>query len=266
MSAPDTDVVAEVTAWLEANWDPDLTVGAWWELLGDSGWAAPTWPAEWYGRRARTLGGGAGGAGDRPLRRAGRAGRARAHARRSHHRGARERRAAPRLSARHRDGQGRVVPAVLRARRGVRPRGVELPGRARRRRVGRERPEGVDVGRALVRLGHAPRPYRSRRAQAQGHHVVRVRHAPARRGGAAAARAHRPHDVQRGVPQRRARPRRRGDRRAQPRMGGGEHHAHVRAHRPRRRWWRRGRHRAAGQHPRRARPACRGSGRSRASG
>jgi alkylation response protein AidB-like acyl-CoA dehydrogenase len=44
------DVVAEVTSWLEANWDPDLTVGEWWERLGDSGWAAPTWPVEWYGR------------------------------------------------------------------------------------------------------------------------------------------------------------------------------------------------------------------------
>jgi len=45
-----TDVTAEVTAWLEENWDPDITVGEWWERLGTSGWAAPTWPAEWYGR------------------------------------------------------------------------------------------------------------------------------------------------------------------------------------------------------------------------
>ena len=36
------DVTAEVTSWLEENWDPDLTVGEWWELLGMSGWAAPT--------------------------------------------------------------------------------------------------------------------------------------------------------------------------------------------------------------------------------
>jgi alkylation response protein AidB-like acyl-CoA dehydrogenase len=43
-------VVGEVTAWLEANWDPDLTVREWWERLGESGWAAPTWPAEWYGK------------------------------------------------------------------------------------------------------------------------------------------------------------------------------------------------------------------------
>jgi alkylation response protein AidB-like acyl-CoA dehydrogenase len=44
------DVTAEVTAWLEQSWDPDLTVAEWWERLGRSGWATPTWPAEWYGR------------------------------------------------------------------------------------------------------------------------------------------------------------------------------------------------------------------------
>ena len=44
------DVVAEVTAWLEENWDPDLTVGEWWERLGLSGWGTPTWPEEWFGK------------------------------------------------------------------------------------------------------------------------------------------------------------------------------------------------------------------------
>jgi alkylation response protein AidB-like acyl-CoA dehydrogenase len=44
------DVTAQVTAWLEENWDPELTVGDWWERLGSSGWAAPTWPAEWFGK------------------------------------------------------------------------------------------------------------------------------------------------------------------------------------------------------------------------
>ena len=29
-----TDAVAEVKAWLEENWDPDLTVAEWWERLG----------------------------------------------------------------------------------------------------------------------------------------------------------------------------------------------------------------------------------------
>ena len=44
------DVTAEVREWLGENWDPELTVGEWWERLGLSGWAAPTWPVEWYGR------------------------------------------------------------------------------------------------------------------------------------------------------------------------------------------------------------------------
>ncbi|MEO6627759.1 MAG: acyl-CoA dehydrogenase family protein [Aquihabitans sp.] len=44
------NVRTEVREWLDANWDPELTVGAWWELLGDSGWAVPMWPAEWHGR------------------------------------------------------------------------------------------------------------------------------------------------------------------------------------------------------------------------
>ena len=45
-----TDVVAEVQAWLERNWDPELTVAEWWERLGTDGWSAPTLPREWYGR------------------------------------------------------------------------------------------------------------------------------------------------------------------------------------------------------------------------
>jgi alkylation response protein AidB-like acyl-CoA dehydrogenase len=46
------DIAAEVTGWIEATWDPEMTVGEWWELLGTSGWAAPTLPSEWYGRGA----------------------------------------------------------------------------------------------------------------------------------------------------------------------------------------------------------------------
>jgi alkylation response protein AidB-like acyl-CoA dehydrogenase len=48
--ATDTDAVAEVQAWLEENWDPDLTVAEWWKRLGESGWAVPAWPTEWYGK------------------------------------------------------------------------------------------------------------------------------------------------------------------------------------------------------------------------
>src|SRR5688572_30461898 len=44
------DPTAELDRWLASNWDPDLTVGAWWDRLGNEGWSAPSWPAEWYGR------------------------------------------------------------------------------------------------------------------------------------------------------------------------------------------------------------------------
>jgi alkylation response protein AidB-like acyl-CoA dehydrogenase len=43
-------VTDELTGWLESNWDPELTVAEWWERLGTSGWAAPSWPTEWFGK------------------------------------------------------------------------------------------------------------------------------------------------------------------------------------------------------------------------
>ncbi|HBX79260.1 MAG TPA: acyl-CoA dehydrogenase [Acidimicrobiaceae bacterium] len=42
--------VEEIRSWLEENWDPDLTVEAWWELLGLSGWASPGLPTNAYGK------------------------------------------------------------------------------------------------------------------------------------------------------------------------------------------------------------------------
>ncbi len=48
--AHENPAVAEVTAWLEENWDPDLTVAEWWDRLGTSGWAAPTLPVGSYGK------------------------------------------------------------------------------------------------------------------------------------------------------------------------------------------------------------------------
>jgi alkylation response protein AidB-like acyl-CoA dehydrogenase len=49
-TSPSTDAVADVTAWLAENWDPDLTVAEWWERLGLSGWAAPGLPVNAYGK------------------------------------------------------------------------------------------------------------------------------------------------------------------------------------------------------------------------
>jgi alkylation response protein AidB-like acyl-CoA dehydrogenase len=43
-------VRAQVRAFLEAEWDPEITLGDWWERLARSGWAVPTWPADRYGK------------------------------------------------------------------------------------------------------------------------------------------------------------------------------------------------------------------------
>src|SRR6478736_4006132 len=32
----------DLDAWLDAHWDPDLTVGAWWALLAEAGWTEPS--------------------------------------------------------------------------------------------------------------------------------------------------------------------------------------------------------------------------------
>jgi alkylation response protein AidB-like acyl-CoA dehydrogenase len=52
MAAPTStiDLTDELTAWLESNWDPDLTVAEWWERLGLAGWSAPSLPENAYGR------------------------------------------------------------------------------------------------------------------------------------------------------------------------------------------------------------------------
>ena len=44
------EVRHEVGAWLAANWDPDRRLADWRHRLLDSGWAAPTWPEEWFGK------------------------------------------------------------------------------------------------------------------------------------------------------------------------------------------------------------------------
>jgi len=50
MTATITSVRDEVRAWIAGAWDRDLTVAEWWERLGEAGWAAPTWPEEWFGK------------------------------------------------------------------------------------------------------------------------------------------------------------------------------------------------------------------------
>ena len=66
--------------------------------------------------------------------------------------------------------RGDVVPALLGAGRRLRPGGPRHPGGAGRRRVGHRRPEGLDLGRAVRRVGLHPVPHRPERGQAPGHH------------------------------------------------------------------------------------------------
>jgi alkylation response protein AidB-like acyl-CoA dehydrogenase len=41
---------AEARAWFAEHWDPDLTLGDWWDRYARSGWAYPTWPDRWFGK------------------------------------------------------------------------------------------------------------------------------------------------------------------------------------------------------------------------
>jgi alkylation response protein AidB-like acyl-CoA dehydrogenase len=49
--ASDRDAVRrDVRAWVQANWDPDLSLVDWRTRLVSAGWAAPSWPRRWFGR------------------------------------------------------------------------------------------------------------------------------------------------------------------------------------------------------------------------
>ena len=43
-------VRSESRSWIEANWDPDLSLIDWRIRLADSGWGCPSWPSRWCGR------------------------------------------------------------------------------------------------------------------------------------------------------------------------------------------------------------------------
>ncbi len=44
------EILDELNGWLADNWDPELTLGQWWERLGTSGWCAPTLPLDAFGK------------------------------------------------------------------------------------------------------------------------------------------------------------------------------------------------------------------------
>ena len=128
-----------------------------------------------------------------------------------------------------------VVPALQRARGRLRPRQHHHPRRARRRRVGRHRPEGVDVGGAPGRVGHPPRPHRPRRAEAPAASPTSSStcRQPGHRHPAAAADDRR-RALQRGVPRRRPHPAGQRGRRGGGGVAGRPDHPGQRARRHRR--------------------------------
>ena len=46
----DTDIARDAKLWYGENWDPDLSVGEWFQLMYESGWGYPTWPVQWGGK------------------------------------------------------------------------------------------------------------------------------------------------------------------------------------------------------------------------
>ena len=45
-----SDFLDELDAWLDDNWDAELTIAEWWDRLGRSGWASPSLPVNAYGK------------------------------------------------------------------------------------------------------------------------------------------------------------------------------------------------------------------------
>ena len=83
-------------------------------------------------------------------------------------------------SAAHPQRRRTLVPGLFRAGRGRRPGEPQNPRRRPWRPFRRQRPEGVDLGRAFRRLVLSAGAHRPRRAQASRHHLSAGRHEDAR--------------------------------------------------------------------------------------
>ena len=129
--------------------------------------------------------------------------------------------------------RGDLVPGLLRAGVGLRPRLAEDARGQGRRRMGRHRAEGLDDLRPVRQVVHARRPHRPRRPQAQGAHLLPDGHGAARGPGPAAGPDHRRGRVQRDLHRGGADPRRQRRRRGRQRLDGGDHDADERARRAR---------------------------------
>ena len=113
--------------------------------------------------------------------------------------GVRQRGAQAPLSAEARLRRTYLVPAVLRAGRRLRRRGPAHPRGEEGRRLDRQRPEDLDLGRALFRLRPSDHAHRSQCAQAQGPDDVLPRHEEQGRRGAADQAGQRHAGIQRGL-------------------------------------------------------------------
>ena len=99
-----------------------------------------------------------------------------------------------------------VVPALLRAGRRKRSRHAGNEGGARRRHLGRQRTEGLDIPRPVRALRHPARPHRPRRPEARRTDVLHRRHAGSGHRDPAARADDRARPLQRNVPRRGADP------------------------------------------------------------
>ena len=129
----------------------------------------------------------------------------------------------------HAARQDQLVPGLQRARRRQRPRLAAHPGGARRRLLGGERPEDLDLERARGRLDVRAGAHRARGAEARRHQLPADRHEDAGHRRAAAAPDDRRRRLQRGVPRQRARPGAEPRRPARPGLGGQPLDAEARA-------------------------------------
>ena len=168
----------EVRAWLDEELPPEYEGFQWdfeedperwafyrqfWKKQGAKRWLEPTWPREYGGAEMSRARGARRAGGVRPP--------ARGRLRRDRHAGgpgdpaSRHRRAEGGVPARHGGGRDHVGRGLHRAELGLRPGVAAHACRARRRRVGDQRPEDVLHRGSPLQLDHHRGAHRSRRAK-----------------------------------------------------------------------------------------------------